>query len=188
MRTCGECGEDFESHEVVDGTCKSCGEVAKEAKEAKEVEVGEDVMEGMEPVEGETEEEAAHRIKIAKILAKTRAEGAEKEKKFKTDSSGMFSFRGKIDRSNYLVSGVIAPIVLLAGAGYISLAMTNISANIATIFLVLAALYVFFASIIKRSRDTGNNPASMVIGSIIPVLGFVVMIYMLFKEGVPAKK
>lgn len=153
MAMCKECGGVFGIEDMEDGICKSCRASNKQKatstneKEAINVETSEESS-----VELNTEAE-----KVG-ILSK------------------LFSFQGKIGRLDYLLYGLIIPIVLM-GVGF--WASLSLQLAPAVIIAIILAIPIQIAATVKRARDRGDNPILIVILSLIPYLGFITMLYLL---------
>ena len=86
----------------------------------------------------------------------------------------LFSYDGTFNRLNYLVYGLAMPGVFVIGGIY----LLAVSQYIGIAMMVLA-LPVFVAATVKRANDRKDSSVLMVVGSFIPYLGFLIMLYLL---------
>lgn len=117
-----------------------------------------------------------------KVAVSPQAEVPETEESAIVYNNNIFSFRGRMGRLHYLLSGILLTYGLVAAGWYLAL----VTEAMEIIYVgVLGALYVGLTALIKRARDTGNNVGLMIIVSLIPYIGFLVMLYLLL---VPSTK
>jgi len=98
----------------------------------------------------------------------------------------LFSYDGTFNRMNYLVYGLIIPISF-AVIGFVlpvSLEGKFYSGGIG-IALIIFVIPILVAATVKRAKDRKESPGVMVIGSFIPYIGFLIMLYLLLA---PTKK
>ena len=98
----------------------------------------------------------------------------------RSDFANPFSFRGKSGRLNYLVYGVLLSYSLIIG-GFIVGAKTDIP-SILYIFVFLGAVMAL-ASTVRRARDRGENIVLVILLSLVPYVGFAVLLFLLLAPG-----
>lgn len=139
--------------------CKECGQVVA----ATEIENGvcKNCLAGMPPKEVEYVEETEEAIVY---------------------NNNIFSFKGRIGRVQYLLSGVLLTFGLIAVTWYLAIK----TETIAIIFIgLLGALYIGLAALTKRARDINENVVLIIIITLIPYLGLIAYLYLLLA---PSKK
>ncbi len=107
----------------------------------------------------------------------------------------LFSYNGKFGRTEYLIFGLIVPFVFLfVGLFLPSMVIKETGVGmvgIIGIIIAILSLPIYVAATVKRAKDRNESPVLMVIASIIPYIGVIVMLYLLLapgkKEGEPSK-
>ena len=82
----------------------------------------------------------------------------------------IFSVHGEYNRLQYLLYGIVIPILIGAMVYFIP--------DLAII--VLIALYLMFIAMIKRARDTKYNTTSLVVLCLIPYIGLIAQLFLFF--------
>jgi len=82
----------------------------------------------------------------------------------------VFSVHGEYNRLQYLLYGIVAPILIGAIIYFIP--------DLAIILLI--ALYLMFIAMIKRARDTKYNTTSLVVLCFIPYVGLIAQLFLFF--------
>ncbi len=102
-----------------------------------------------------------------------------------TDFGNPFSFRGRSGRLDYFVYGVLLTYTLLLGGAYIGIRLESLF-----IFygLILVGVIVGLASTVRRTRDREENIVLVIILSLIPYVGFAVLLYLLLAPGKQAQQ
>lgn len=92
-----------------------------------------------------------------------------------------FSFRGKSGRLDYLVYGVLLSYSLMIIGFYIGVMAENIA--MVFVFVIVGAI-IALASTVRRVRDRKENIILVILLSLIPYLGFIVMLFLLLAPGI----
>jgi len=100
----------------------------------------------------------------------------------RSDFKNPFSFRGRSGRLDYLVYGVLLTYMILFTGIYIGIQTDNLPVIGVTILLGSA---IGLAATVRRARDRKENIVLIILLSLIPYVGFVVLFYLLLA---PAKK
>jgi len=82
----------------------------------------------------------------------------------------VFSVHGEYNRLQYLLYGIIIPLLIGASAYFIP--------NLEIILLV--ALYLMILAMVKRARDTKYNTTSLVVLCLIPYIGLIAQLFLFF--------
>jgi len=96
----------------------------------------------------------------------------------------IFSFKGEFNRKEYLIYGVLLPIILFVLVAISTRAMhvdKEVSSTLASITLLLVA-YIGFVAVIKRARATATN--TWVVILLWFILTPVAMLYLVFAPSV----
>jgi uncharacterized membrane protein YhaH (DUF805 family) len=98
----------------------------------------------------------------------------------RSDFSNPFSFTGKSGRLDYLVYGVGLTYILIFGGIILGSQLGN---PVFLIGMILLGVWVGLAATVRRSRDREVNIFLIILLSLIPYVGFVVTLYLLFAPG-----
>jgi uncharacterized membrane protein YhaH (DUF805 family) len=105
----------------------------------------------------------------------------QKKEEVKTvDFGNPFSFRGRSSRLDYLVYGVLLSYALMLLGVYIGVQLEKPAVIFA--FVIVGAVSAL-ASIVRRVRDREESILLVIILSLIPYVGFFVLIYLLLAPG-----
>jgi uncharacterized membrane protein YhaH (DUF805 family) len=98
----------------------------------------------------------------------------------------LFSFRGRLNRTQYALVFIIAYLIPLITIGVIADNFEKQPLNLQILFwaLLVYALWVFFASIVKRLHDT-DQPGAYCLFMLIPAVGLITLLYVFFARGTP---
>lgn len=88
----------------------------------------------------------------------------------------ILSFKGVFGRLEYLIYGLILPIILIVLTGIIS---KQLNEYIVFIGFVIA-LYFFIIATVKRARDTKYNTVGLIILNLIPYIGIIGQLILFF--------
>ncbi len=92
----------------------------------------------------------------------------------------LFTTNGEIGRLDYLIYGLIIPIVILfTGFFILELGMGTIGGILGGI-LILSSIVIFIFSAVKRARNTKYNTTTTMILFFIPYIGFIIQLLLLF--------
>jgi len=91
--------------------------------------------------------------------------------------SMLFSFKGRINRKEYFIYGIVIPLILIGLGLFIREKMVD---NTPFLVLLVVALIIQIATSIKRGRDRNENIILLVILLFIPYISLLVMLYLLF--------
>jgi len=89
--------------------------------------------------------------------------------------SMLFSFRGRINRQEYFIYGVLIPFIFI-GLGFLRLHMEGENVYLLSIFV---GAIIQLASSVKRARDRNENIVVVVIALLLPYISFLVVLYLL---------
>jgi len=97
-----------------------------------------------------------------------------------TNFGNPFSFRGRSGRLDYLVYGLVLSFTLMLGG-------VIIGAKLESEFIVFGSIIVgaimALASIVRRTRDRKESIPLIIVLSLIPYVGFAVMLFLLLSPG-----
>jgi serine/threonine protein kinase len=99
----------------------------------------------------------------------------------KVVAESIWSFEGRINRSTFFGYSILAFILQIVG--FVSLGIFGSLGAIVIFITTMAALWIIFASIIKRAKDMGHSGIPYVILTFIPYINFIVYILLLFIPG-----
>jgi general secretion pathway protein G len=89
----------------------------------------------------------------------------------------LFSFKGRINRKEYFIYGIIIPIILIALGFFIQQVMVQSSSFLV---LLVVAVLIQLATSVKRARDRDESIIALVILLLIPYISVLVILYLLF--------
>jgi len=92
------------------------------------------------------------------------------------DFKNPFSFRGRSGRLDYLVYGVLLTYMILFFGVYMGIKMEN--TPVVVVSIVLGGI-IGLAATVRRARDREENIVLLILLSLIPYLGFLVLLYLL---------
>jgi len=95
----------------------------------------------------------------------------------RADFSNPFSFKGKSGRLDYLVYGIVLTYILIFEGIIIGSQLGSPVLLVGSIFL---GLWIGLAATVRRTRDREENIFLIILLSLIPYIGFIVMLYLLF--------
>ena len=95
----------------------------------------------------------------------------------RADFSNPFSFKGKSGRLDYLVYGIVLTYILILEGIIMGSQLGSPVLLIGSIFL---GVWIGFAATVRRTRDREENIFLIILLSLIPYIGFIVMLYLLF--------
>jgi len=100
--------------------------------------------------------------------------------------SMLFSFRGIINRQEYLIYGVVIPLIII-GVGFYYLYLNIIDIRIFQIFILLGVI-IQLATTVKRARDRDENIVVLIIALLL--FSPIVILYLLFapSKGLEERK
>lgn len=85
----------------------------------------------------------------------------------------VFSVDGKYNRLQYLLYGIVIPVILVMG-------LKIDFPSIVKIIIGLLALYLMIIAAIKRARDTKYDTTTLVVLGFIPYIGLIAQLFLLF--------
>ena len=102
----------------------------------------------------------------------------------------LFSHKGTFNRIDYLIYGIVIPILLsmislstifLLLPGFINeVKIENVIIGVIMLILGILSTYIIIVAVIKRARDHKSNIVLMVIYIFLPYLNILTMLYLLF--------
>ena len=90
--------------------------------------------------------------------------------------SMLFSFRGRINRQEYFIYGVLIPFIFIGLGVYMFFSMEQ--GNISLLPILFGGI-IQLASSVKRARDRNENIVVVVIALLLPYISFLVVLYLL---------
>jgi uncharacterized membrane protein YhaH (DUF805 family) len=98
----------------------------------------------------------------------------------------LFSFRGRLNRTQYALVFIIAYLIPLVIIGLIADNFEKQPLNLQILFwaLLVWMVWVFFASIVKRLHDA-DQPGAYCLFLLIPVVGLITLLFLFFARGTP---
>ena len=98
----------------------------------------------------------------------------------------LFSFRGRLNRTQYVLVFITAYLIPLAIITAIADNFEKQPLNLQILFwaLLVGMFWVFFASIVKRLHDT-DQPGTYCLFVLIPAVGLITLLFLFFARGTP---
>ena len=90
--------------------------------------------------------------------------------------SMLFSFRGRINRQEYFIYGVLIPFIFIGLGVYMLFSMEQ--GNVSLLPILFGGI-IQLASSVKRARDRNENIVVVVIALLLPYTSFLVVLYLL---------
>ena len=103
----------------------------------------------------------------------------------RADFSNPFSFKGKSGRLDYLVYGIGLTYILIFGGVIIG---TQFGSPVILFTFIILGIWIGLASTTRRSRDREENIFLIIFFSLIPYIGFIVTLYLLFAASKQAEE
>lgn len=97
-----------------------------------------------------------------------------------SDFGNPFSFRGRSGRLDYLVYGIVLSYTLMLGGVIVGAKLGN---QFIFFGAIIVGAIVALASIVRRTRDREESIALVIVLSLIPYVGFAVMLFLLLAPG-----
>ena len=99
-----------------------------------------------------------------------------------SDFKNPFSFRGRSGRLDYLVYGILVPLIISGTGVYAGFYLHYIPLMLV---LVLVGTIIGLAALVRRCRDRGENVVLVIILMLVPYVSILVSLYLLLA---PSKK
>ncbi len=111
------------------------------------------------------------------VVVERREEDSMGQNVKRADFSNPFSFTGRSGRLDYLVYGIGLTYILILGGVIIG---SQLGSPVLLIGFIILGVWIGLAATVRRTRDREENIFLIILLSLIPYIGFIVMLYLLF--------